>query len=347
MRRGESVVVPEGASAVWTVTDAAGENVLSRYDLALDGNVATFELGAGEGALPYGGEYKGWVEYLHGTNSLGVVDLFPVEVEWAPTDPGAEKVYPPSEYPPIVDAVQDFLDAAAGQVASNSAAIAARPTFDWVAAYVATNSSGGGVVGVDTNAIVASAVEAGRSEFYGLDSAAFGYSSQGVSFGNLADTAQFANDATRVWAFPNVKQASILENAEYFSVGYGAITSRYYATSITLGGETRTNWPSGGGGSAWQPTSRVITSATYTVSADDCLVWMDSETAATNQVLNLPDMTNESFTVVVRHLGNDFPTTIRRATATATNTYQLNGDGASVAVDWLGAKNTWYWRQAY
>lgn len=102
-----------------------------------------------------------------------------------------------------------------------------------------------------------------------------------------------------------------------------------------------------GGGSAWTPASRVVTATSNSVSGEDYLIWMDSEAAATNQVLNLPDMTNDAFTVVVRHLGSDFPTTIRRATATTTNTYQLNGDGASVAVDWLGTRTNWYWRQAY
>lgn len=115
-----------------------------------------------------------------------------------------------------------------------------------------------------------------------------------------------------------------------------------------------TNWvaeyvaehaPSGGG--TWEPTYRIVTATNDTVLATDWLIWMDSEAAEDTQILDLPDMTNASLTVIVRHLGSDHPTILRRATETATNTYQLTGDGASVAVDWLGARNTWYWRQAY
>jgi len=103
----------------------------------------------------------------------------------------------------------------------------------------------------------------------------------------------------------------------------------------------------GGGGGAWTPTNRVVTNATATVQETDYLIWMDSETHGGEQTLTLPNMAVAAQTIVVRHLGGDYPATIQRVTATTTNTYQLFGDGAAVAIDWLGAQTNWYWRQAY
>lgn len=103
----------------------------------------------------------------------------------------------------------------------------------------------------------------------------------------------------------------------------------------------------GGGSGPWNPNTRVISATNATVLASDYLIWMDSEAAGDEQTILLPDMATDSQSIVIRHLGSDHPTTIVRATATATNTYQLTGDGASIAVDWLGAKTNWYWRQAY
>lgn len=116
--------------------------------------------------------------------------------------------------------------------------------------------------------------------------------------------------------------------------------------TLTLGGVARNAWPTGGGG-AWTPSSRIVTATNATVLASDMLIWMDSEAAEDDQTIFLPDMATESQTVVIRHLGGDHPTTIVRATAGGTNTYTLAGDGAAVAVDWLGIKTNWYWRQAY
>ena len=131
--------------------------------------------------------------------------------------------------------------------------------------------------------------------------------------------------------------------------------------SLTLNGETIRSWaeiaryadgaeitiaPDGGGG-AWTPASRVVAATNTTVFASDYLIWMDSEAAEDEQVLYLPDMEADSQSIVIRHLGGDHPTTIVRATAAGTNTYTLAGDGAAVAVDWLGIKTNWYWRQAY
>jgi len=74
---------------------------------------------------------------------------------------------------------------------------------------------------------------------------------------------------------------------------------------------------------------------------------MDSVTAEVPQILNLPDLDVPFQTIVVRHLGGDHPTEIRRVHGVTTNTYQLAGDGTAIALDWLAAQNNWYWRQAY
>ncbi len=106
----------------------------------------------------------------------------------------------------------------------------------------------------------------------------------------------------------------------------------------------------GGGGSGsgpWNPNTRVISATNATVLASDYLIWMDSEAAEDEQTILLPDMATDSQSIVIRHLGSDHPTTIVRETAAGTNTYTLAGDGAAVAVDWLGIKTNWYWRQAY
>ena len=98
-----------------------------------------------------------------------------------------------------------------------------------------------------------------------------------------------------------------------------------------------------GGGGSWTPSSIVVTNFSYTIQQDDYLVWMDPSVVNNNQTIILPDMTNQSQTVIVRQLGNQYYTSIQRGT----NEYVISGDGSSVAVDWLGYKTNWYWRQAY
>lgn len=143
---------------------------------------------------------------------------------------------------------------------------------------------------------------------------------------------------------------------------------------MTLGGVKRTSWPSTTvngedgavrllpgenvaitkdgkdftisatvSGQPFTPTSRVVSALSATVLPTDYLIWMDSEAAGDVQTLTLPDMEADAMTIVVRHLGSDYPTTIVRGA----NTYQLAGNGAAVAIDWLKATGEWYWRQAY
>ena len=88
---------------------------------------------------------------------------------------------------------------------------------------------------------------------------------------------------------------------------------------------------------------RVVTNTPATVQPDDYIIWLDSEAAGVPQTLIFPDMDQASQTVIVRHLGGAYPGILQRGT----NTYEINGDGASIAVDWLGVKTNWYWRQAY
>ena len=132
-------------------------------------------------------------------------------------------------------------------------------------------TGGGGSAVVDTNAIVSAAVEAGRGEFYGLtatefaegaDEAYFGSGATNAYFGNganiasfgyCADAADFGRSAANADFGRNATNARFgaTAKAAYFGTdgsGRNAATSIVYATSITLGGETRTNWPSGGGG---------------------------------------------------------------------------------------------------
>ncbi len=116
------------------------------------------------------------------------------------------------------------------------------------------------------------------------------------------------------------------------------------AASFTLGTNTITEWPTGGGGGGTASfDSRIIESASGTVSNSDYLIWMDSNVSGTNQVLTLPDMEEASKTIVVRQLGDAYYTTLQHGT----NAYVLSGDGTAVALDWLGARTNWYWRQAY
>lgn len=254
----------------------------------------------------------------------------------------------------VSNALHEADLAIGADVATNAAAIAARPTFDWVAAYVATNSSGGGSAPVDTNAIVAAAVEAGRSEFYGLgdtnfaagaERVDFGFRAEDAHFGLYATTASFGTSATEAWLAQGAEEAHVGYGVQYLDFGLLASESYVFATQLQLGtNDIIRDWSDiGGGGSAWQPTTRVISSPTYTVSADDCLVWLDSEAAQTNQVVTLPDLAVDGQIVTIRHLGGDFPATIQRGTST----YTLQGDGAALTCDWLAAKTNWYWRTAW
>ena len=89
-RCGKRVEIPEGATAAWVVADEGGTNWLVRYDAALASNRCAFVLGAGEGNLPSGHDYTGYVSLLSGTNILGVLDRHEVAVMGQAADGGAE-----------------------------------------------------------------------------------------------------------------------------------------------------------------------------------------------------------------------------------------------------------------
>lgn len=165
------------------------------------------------------------------------------------------------------------------------------------------------------------------------------------SWGELAIYA----DGAEITVETGVSGVNGIEGAVTLEAGDNVTLSKNDATgTITISATGGGGGGGGGGGSGpWNPNTRVISATNETVLASDYLIWMDSETAQDEQTIHLPDMATDSQSIVIRHLGSDHPTTIVRATATATNTYQLTGDGASIAVDWLGAKTNWYWRQAY
>ena len=86
--------------------------------------------------------------------------------------------------------------------------------------------------------------------------------------------------------------------------------------------------------------SRIIDKATGTAMESDYIIWMDGDTAGVDQTLYLEDMSTNGQTIVVRQLGDLHSTTIVRNDKSVS----LYGDGSSLTIDWLPAKNTWYWR---
>ena len=128
-RCGERLPIPDGASALWVVADEGGTNWIVRFAASVDATNAVFELAAGEGALPEGHEYTGFVDLLQGTNVLGVVDRFEVSCITA--------AYGTSPITPAAGTWEGLASA----VASNSAAIAELAA--------ATNALHGGIAAVD------------------------------------------------------------------------------------------------------------------------------------------------------------------------------------------------------
>ena len=72
-RCGRRVEISQGATAAWVVCDEGGTNWIVRYDSAPSATNCVFSLAAGEGALPAGHDYAGYVSLLSGTNILGVI----------------------------------------------------------------------------------------------------------------------------------------------------------------------------------------------------------------------------------------------------------------------------------
>lgn len=77
-RCGERIPIPGDATALWIVADEGGTNWIVRYAAAVTSTNLLFELTPGEGALPSGHDYSGFVDLMRGTNVLGVVDRFEV-----------------------------------------------------------------------------------------------------------------------------------------------------------------------------------------------------------------------------------------------------------------------------
>lgn len=92
-RCGVPVEIPTNTTAAWCVCDEGGTNWIVRYDPAPATNSTTFFLAAGEGRLPGGHDFVGYVSLLEGTNILGVLDRHDVRVISQATD-GGEPISP-------------------------------------------------------------------------------------------------------------------------------------------------------------------------------------------------------------------------------------------------------------
>ncbi len=185
----------------------------------------------------------------------------------------------------------------------------------------ATGGGGGGGGGgsADTNAIVAAAVAAVEAHDF-----------QTLTLGGVERNAWPTGGSSGGVASVNGAAGEVT------IASGGGITINQSGSAITLSA-------TGGGVGTWSMNSRLLTGASNEVAYSDYLIWMDSEAAGTNQVLTLPNMTNDAQTIVVRHLGNDYPTIIRHGESE----WLLQGDGAAVAFDWLLQKGKWFYRQAY
>lgn len=116
VHRGARLPIPDGATALWIVADEGGTNWIVRWASAVTPTNVLFELAAGEGALPAGHDYSGFVDLMRGTNVLGVIDRF--EVACITSAYGTSAITPAA----------GTWEGLAGAVASNAAAIAAMST---------------------------------------------------------------------------------------------------------------------------------------------------------------------------------------------------------------------------
>lgn len=113
VHRGARLPIPDDATALWIVADEGGTNWIVRWASAVTPTNVLFELAAGEGALPAGHDYSGFVDLMRGTNVLGVIDRF--EVACITSAYGTSAITPAA----------GTWEGLAGAVASNAAAIAA------------------------------------------------------------------------------------------------------------------------------------------------------------------------------------------------------------------------------
>lgn len=116
VHRGARLPIPDDATALWIVADEGGTNWIVRWASAVTPTNVLFELAAGEGALPAGHDYSGFVDLMRGTNVLGVIDRF--EVACITSAYGSSPITPAA----------GTWEGLAGAVASNAAAIAAIST---------------------------------------------------------------------------------------------------------------------------------------------------------------------------------------------------------------------------
>lgn len=142
-RAGRHLDIPAGATAAWVVCDEGGTNWIVRYDSAPTTN-CTFWLGAGEGALPAGHDYAGYVSLLDGTNILGVVDRHNVSVFGQPADGGHDISPEGGAWGGLLMRMAE----AEGAIATNASAVASN-TAAIAELAAATNALHGGIAAVD------------------------------------------------------------------------------------------------------------------------------------------------------------------------------------------------------
>ena len=83
-RDGSSVEIPDGASALWVLSQN-GTNFLAAAGV-IEGSNVVFEVAAGDAALPGDGRGDSYAALLVGPNLWGVIDRTKVQVFWSPSD---------------------------------------------------------------------------------------------------------------------------------------------------------------------------------------------------------------------------------------------------------------------
>lgn len=113
-------------------------------------------------------------------------------------------------------------------------------------------------------------------------------------------------------------------------------------SNLTLGGETRTNWPQGtihAATNAFAGLPSILVSADWTWT--NAIYAVGADTSSTNIAVTLPDAGTNFVSVIIRKFSNLNNLTIMRGTNTV---YTLYDDGSARAYDWWPQRTNWYWR---
>lgn len=90
---------------------------------------------------------------------------------------------------------------------------------------------------------------------------------------------------------------------------------------------------------------KIVDSSTYEVTPMDSFIWVDAETIGSSTI-NLSKFTNNFHTIIIRRIGNNNygATTISYWDKTSYATTNLTTDGQIITMDWIKAKNKWYFQ---